>query len=289
MNILCATIDIVMKKALLWIGILFLIYLAFIAFLFLFQEKLLFFPRATTDDRWKVLIEEELKADYVSIRADDGVVLEGMFLSDHSGEPRPTILFFTGNGTIVEDIASLFARFPKEGINVLLMDYRGYGLSTGEPDTEWMKRDAEKIYTAAVSHPHVDKDHIIVWGMSLGTGIATHLASVKQIEKVILFSPFTSLEDVAAESLHLIPQSIIHLLLLHKLDNVALAPSLQQPALIIHGENDARIRKEHAEKVAEAWGGPAELFLIPQRGHNDLWESEEMWEKVSEFLASKTL
>src|SRR3989338_2963537 len=87
----------VMKKVALWTGILFAIALAFISFLTLFQDSLIFFPRTTTDDRWKQLIEEELKADYVSIRADDDAVLEGMFLSDHTGAPRPTIIVFPGN------------------------------------------------------------------------------------------------------------------------------------------------------------------------------------------------
>jgi len=273
-----------MKKFILWVGILAAIGLAFISFLTLFQDSLIFFPRTTTDDRWKQLIEEELKADYVSIRADDDAVLEGMFLSDHTGAPRPTIIVFPGNAMLVEDIAPLFSRFPAQGISVLLMDYRGYGLSTGEPDAEWMKRDAEKIFDAASKHPAVDPAHITAWGVSLGTGIATHLASVKPIEKVILFSPYTSLVDVGHSMFPFLPKSIIKTFLKHDLDNLALAPSLSQPALIAHGSLDGQLSSDHAKKIQEAWGGEAELLLLPERGHDDLWGDEKVWKKVMEFL-----
>lgn len=273
-----------MKKMILWGGILTAIALAFIGFLALFQDSLIFFPRITTDDRWKALIEEELKADYVSILADDGAVLEGMFLSDHTGEPRPTMIVFLGNATIVEDVAALFTRLPEQGTNALLMDYRGYGLSTGKPDAQWMKRDAEKIFDAASKHPAVDPKHITAWGVSLGTGIATHLASVKPIEKVILFSPYTSLADMGHSMFPFLPEAVITKFLKHKLDTLALAPTLSQPVLIVHGQNDGQISQDHAKAIAAAWNGEAELLILPGRDHDNLWEDEKMWEKVMEFL-----
>lgn len=275
-----------MKKIILWAGILVTIAIAFVGFLALFQDSLIFFPRKTTDDRWKALIEEELKADYVSIRADDGAVLEGMFLSDHMGAPRPTIILFPGNAMLVEDIAPLFTRFPAQGISVLLMNYRGYGLSTGKPDLRWMKRDAEKIFDAASKHPAVDPKHITAWGISLGTGIAMHLASVKPVEKMILFSPYTSLADVAHSMFPFLPKALIKKFLKHDLDNLALASSLSEPLLIVHGQRDGQLSSDHAEKIAAAWGGEAELLILPERGHDDLWESEEMWNAVIAFVGA---
>lgn len=247
----------------------------------------MFFPEKTTDERWTQMIEM-LGGDYVSIRADDGAVLEGIFLSNKSNPadttPRPTIIFFGGNAMLVEHVIYLFDRFPKQNVNVLLMDYRGYGLSTGEPDVEWMKKDAEKIFDAASSHPMVDGNRITVWGVSIGTGIATHLASVKPVEKLILQSPFTSAVDGAFRMFPITPKFVIKLLLRHQFDNLSLAPSLTQPALIIHGEDDWQAPVEHGRRVAEAWGGPVEFLPVPGKGHNDLWGSEEVWEKVMEFV-----
>ena len=270
-----------------WLTIPLLIYLGFIAYLWAFQESMIFFPQETTDERWTAIIET-LGGEYVSIRADDGAVLEGIFLSNKSNPddvtPRPTIIFFGGNAMIVEHIIYLFDRFPKQNVNALLVDYRGYGLSTGEPDVEWFKKDAEKIFDAASSHPMVDGSCITVWGVSIGAGIATHLASVKPVEKLILQSPFTSTVDVAFKMFPIVPKSVIRLLLRHQFDNLALAPTITQPALIIHGEADWQAPVEHGRRVAEAWGGPVEFLPVAGKGHNDLWGSREVWERVMGFV-----
>ena len=258
------------------------IYLAFVAYLYFMQDSFMFFPKATTDARWTEIIED-LRGDYVSIQADDGEVLEGIFLSDKTSEviARPTVIFFGGNAMRVEDVVYEFKDLPSHGFNVLLMDYRGYGLSTGKPNTNAFKRDAQKIFDAVASHTAVDADHITVFGMSLGTGIATHVAAVKPAEKVILFAPYTSTADMARESYPFVPVSLFFK---HKLENLKLAQYLKQPALIVHGTSDKQISHGHSEKTASAWSGDAELLLLTERGHNDLITDEEAWGAVMEFL-----
>lgn len=270
-----------MKILLKWIIILATIYFLFLTYLYVKQDSLTFFPNKTTDADWTALIEE-IKGDYVSIRADDGEVLEGIFLSDHTEEPRPTIIFFEGNAMRVETLAKSFVRLRDQGINVLLMDYRGYGLSTGKPSTEAMKKDAEKIFDAVNQHPHVDHDNIIAWGYSIGTGIATHVSSVKPVSKVILFAPFTTTTEIAKKWMPFTPVS---LLFKHKLSNIDLAPLLLQPGLIVVGENDLRIPPAHSRLVSEAWGGDVELVTIAGRKHNDLLEDEKAWSSVLEFVS----
>ena len=263
--------------------VIFAIYLAFIAYVYIRQDSFIFFPKPTTDERWTEIIEE-LRGDYISIQADDGEILEGILLSDKtSGDAiaQPTVIFFGGNAMRAEDIIYEFRDLPSQGINVLLMDYRGYGLSTGKPNTNAFKRDAQKIFDAILTHPAVDANHITVWGMSLGTGIATHIASVKPVEKVILFAPFTSTVDMAQKTYPFVP---ISLLLKHKLDNLKLAPYLKQPVLIVHGEDDKIIIPDSSKKIADVWGGEAKLLLIPERSHNDLMEDKRAWEAVVSFL-----
>ena len=292
-----------MKKILLWVGIVFCLYVVFIGYIAFRQDSYIFLPRSTTDERWKKMIES-LHGDYVSIMADDGNVLEGGFLSDHSGQPRPTVIFFPGNGMLVEEIAYEFADLPSQGINVLLMDYRGYGLSTGEPDVEWIKRDAEKIFDAAASHVLVQKDRITVIGFSLGTGFAAYLASVKPavprtdpersegsgagVANVILLAPFTNMVDRGMEIFHIVPRPIMRRLLHASLDTLSLAPTIHQPALIAHGEADEAISSKHAIKIRDAWAGPTELLLLPGVGHQDILESKEMWQKAVELITTGT-
>src|SRR3989344_3576762 len=167
-------------------------YLLFVVFLYAFQDRLIFHRTHMTEERWKE-VAEDLHADYATIRVDaEGHHLQGWFLSDRSGVPRPTIIFFGGNAMRLDYAISTLQHLREEKINLLLVDYRGYGLSEGKPSAEFLKADAEKVFDAAASHPLVDKEHISAWGYSLGTGVATYLASVRPVEKLILFAPFTS-------------------------------------------------------------------------------------------------
>jgi uncharacterized protein len=276
------------SKLLQWTAILAMVYICFAVLLYALQDRLIFFPGKTTDKRWTALIEE-LRADYMSIRANDGAVLEGMLLHDHSGEPRKTVLFFAGNATQVSEYARDFARLPARGVNVLLMDYRGYGLSTGKPSAEAMKSDAEKVFDAAASHPYVDPESMIAWGYSVGTGVAVHLAAAKTVERVILFSPFTSSLELARRSFPFMPVS---LLLRHKFDNLLLAKRRAQPVLIVHGAEDNQLSPKQSERMVQAWGSlseeevPKELHIAEGRGHNGLLIDEKVWNRVERFLAS---
>lgn len=275
-----------MKKFGIFFGILLSLYFFLILCLWAFQDNLIFHPRETTDPRWTALIER-LHGDYVSIRADDGAVLEGIFLSNKNGDPKPTIIVFEGNAILVEEIIDEFTRFPEKGFNVLLMDYRGYGLSTGVPDLAAMEKDAEKIFDAAASHPQVQKDHIIAWGISLGTGIATHLASVRPVEKVVLMSPMESIAAMGFRDFPIIPPPLIRLLLNHDTNAIALAPSIHQPVLVLHGTEDFTVPFSHGEAVANAWGGEAHFYPFEGRRHNDLWSAPGFWEAVDEFVGTE--
>src|SRR3989344_5971648 len=179
-------------------------YLLFIVFLYAFQDRLIFHRTTMTEERWQE-VAEDLGADYATIRVDaEGHHLQGWFLagknvmlsgaSQASGDEarRPTIIFFGGNAMRLDYAISTLQHLREEKINLLLVDYRGYGLSEGKPSAEALKADAEKVFDAAASHPLVDKEHISAWGYSLGTGVATYLASVRPVEKLILFAPFTS-------------------------------------------------------------------------------------------------
>ncbi|MEK7137123.1 MAG: alpha/beta fold hydrolase [Patescibacteria group bacterium] len=269
-----------------FIALLLAIYLSFLAFLTIFQDRLIFFPEKMTEERWQE-VAEELHGDYVTIRTnEEGVHLQGWFFpaqSEPESEPQPrsTIIFFGGNAMRLDLMAYLLDPLRDAGVHILLVDYRGYGLSEGKPSAETMKADAVKLFDAAAAHPSVDARHIIAWGYSLGTGVAAHLASVRPVSKIILFAPFTSTTEIAKNLFPFVPVS---LLLQYKLDTLALAPALAQPVLIVAGEKDGEISKEHAKRIAEAWGGPKELLVLPEQGHDDLLGDEGTWKKLVEFV-----
>jgi len=244
------------------------------------QEKIIFFPRKITEERWKQ-VADEIEGEMMTVATADGLKLHGWFLPGTGDAPRSTLLFFGGNVMRLDRFAYALNSLRQEGVNIVLIDYRGYGLSEGSPSTDAMRIDSEHIYDAATNHSDVDPDRIYLWGISIGTGVATHLASVRDVSGVILYAPFTSMVDVAREVYPYLP---VRLLLRHNLDNIALAPSILAPALIVHGDADDIQGHSHAHKLAAAWGGEHELVIIKDRGHNDLLEDEESGRKVLEFV-----
>jgi pimeloyl-ACP methyl ester carboxylesterase len=277
-----------------WFGLLLASYTGFVLFLFLFQERLIFFPPKMTEERWKE-VAEELHGDYVTIRVnEEGVHLQGWFLGEEESEEgkigteglvgRPTVLFFGGNAMRLDLFASMLEPLRNAGVNIFLIDYRGYGLSEGKPSAEAMKTDAVKVFDAVTTHPAVDPERIFAWGYSIGSAVATHLAAQRPVAKLILFAPFTSSVDVAKRSFPFLPRALITLLLRHHFETLALAPSLHQPVLIVHGDRDWQAPLEGARRVAAAWQGPVKLVVTEGRSHNDLLEDEGVWEAVLEFV-----
>ena len=265
--------------------ILIAIYCGFLAYLWAFQEHLIFFPHEMTLEEWEET-SDALQADYVTIRVTrDGKHLQGWFIHDHSEDSRPTIIYFGGNAQRMNVMASILATLRDQGFNLLITDYRGYGLSEGKPSTAAFTHDAEILFEAAKRNPLVDPENIIVWGHSIGAGVATHLASTKPVSKVILFAPFTSTLDVAKESFPFVPEFVIDVMLRHKLDNLMLAPSIKQPALIVHGDADWQIDISHGKAVADAWGGEIEFYQAPGRDHNNLFSDDAVWEEVMQFVS----
>lgn len=307
------------------------IYAGFLAFLYAFQDHLVFFPQRISEERWKQ-VAEDLNADYVTIQVvggsaadahdpeqrrrvnEEDVHLRGWFLSgkgERAGKAEretgklPTVLFFGGNAMRLDFFAYMLEPLREAGINIFLVDYRGYGLSEGKPSAETMKHDAVKLFDAAASHPLVDKEHITAWGISLGTAVAAHLASVRPpvlrtvphqseaigagagagVEKLILLAPFTSSYEVARDMFPFVWP--LRPLIRHRFDTLALAPTLKQPVLIVQGLRDRELAPESAKHITDAWGGPKELLLLPDHGHNDLLEDAKVWETVVRFATKE--
>lgn len=259
---------------------LFIGYVLIALFMYFLQETFIFFPRTITEERWEQ-ISDKNAGELLSIPTTDNQTLRGWFLpSGHAG-PRPTVLFFGGNAMSLDYFADDVEPLRERGANMVLVDYRGYGLSTGKPSTASMQIDSEYIYDAIASRSDVDTDRIFVWGVSIGTGVATHLASVREVSGVILFSPFTSMEDVAKETYPFLP---INLLLRHRLNSFALAPKIKDRALFIHGSEDTMIAPAHSEKLSRAWGGEQKLVILEKRDHNNLFADERAWEEVLNFV-----
>jgi pimeloyl-ACP methyl ester carboxylesterase len=122
---------------------------------------------------------------------------------------------------------------------------------------------------------------VVLLGRSLGSGVAVHVASQRQVRGVILVTPFDSIAGVARRHYPFLP---VRLLLRHRFDSLALAPDISVPALFLVSGQDRLIPPGLSHRLAEAWGGPVRMVIVEQTGHNDIQIDDRYWQAVSAFV-----
>jgi uncharacterized protein len=167
----------------------------------------------------------------------------------------------------------------------LLVNYRGYGLSSGRPSEAALYGDALAIYDRAVQRPDIDGHHVIVIGRSLGTGVATYVASRRQVAGVVLVSPYDSMVRVAHGVYPFLP---VGLLLRHRFESDQRAPSIHAPLLALAAEQDTLIPLERSRRLVEKWAGPSRLQVLAGVDHNTIAAHPSYWPLISDFIEVQT-
>ena len=193
----------------------------------------------------------------VELTAFDGVRLHAWHIP---GKSQNNVLFLHGNAGNISHRLEKLAILHNLGVGVLILDYRGYGRSEGNPSEPGTYRDAEAAFTYLASSAN-----IILYGESLGTGVAIELAMHHRVRGVILEAPFTSVPDVGQE---LFPYLPIRLLARTRYDNLRKIPQLNAPLLILHSRDDEVFSFTHAQRLFAAAPEPKRLVEL-RGGHND--------------------
>lgn len=241
------------------------------------QDSLLFFPQPAASSA-----QLRANAAPLEIEAGSGIRLRGWIVRG-TARPAPTVLYFGGNAEEVSWTLS-DARWPREW-SIVGVNYRGYGASDGKPGEAALKADALAIYDAVSRREDVDPRRIVVFGRSLGTAVAAHLAAERpQIAAAVLVSPYDSM--VAIGRLHY-PWLPVSLLLRHRFDATGDARRDRMPLLAIVGEDDAIIPPQRSRALYDVWAGPKEWVAIPGADHNDLGNDETFWVAIDRFLAAR--
>ncbi len=241
-----------------------LVYLGLGLALFLFQSHLIFFPDMPSRALSVTPERAGLAYESVEIVAEDGVRLHGWWLPA-GPEARAVLLFFHGNaGNISHRLASLKI-FADLGLDVLIVDYRGYGRSEGEVSEEGTYLDAEAAWRHLVDGLGVPPERIVLFGRSLGAAVAAQLASRHRPGALILESGFTSVPDLAQQLYPIYPA---HLLARYRYATKEYLEMVRSPVLIVHSQNDEIIPFEHGRALFAAVPGP-KTFLELRGGHND--------------------
>lgn len=200
----------------------------------------------------------------ITYRTADGLDLLAGYKPAREG--KPTVVYFHGNGADWQSSVVATDRLTPHGYGVLAAEYRGYRGNPGTPSERGLYEDG-RAAVGWLRERGVDPEEIVLIGNSIGSGVATQLATEMQPRALVLISPFTSLPQVAGEKLWWLP---VRLLLRDQYDNRSKLPGVDAPVLLLHGDADTLIPHHHSQSLAEA-RPDARLVIFPNAGHDLAW------------------
>jgi len=178
---------------------------------------------------------------------------------------HPVVLYFHGNGDFLAGFFGRFRDLIVDGTGIVALSYRGYAGSSGQPSERGLLQDAAAAYAFTTARYGADK--IVVWGFSLGTGVAVALATEQRIGKLILEAPYTSTADVAASIFWFLP---VHLLMRDQFRSDERIARVKVPLLIMQGANDPAIPIVLGERLFALANEPKQFVRFPGGGHENL-------------------
>ncbi|WP_282153536.1 alpha/beta hydrolase [Ruegeria atlantica] len=255
------------------VPVLAVIYAGIVGYMYVNQQSLLFKPDGELPAPNTVGLAD---AESVSFTMSDGVTLTA-WSAPPATDDAPTVLFFHGQSGNLGDRADRMREILNSGFGLLAPSYRGYPGSEGEPSEMALISDGIQMYD------QLDRQgaDVVLHGQSLGTAVATAVAEQRpNAQLLVLEAPFTATVDVAAERYPWLP---VHALMRDKFATRDLIGNVTVPTLIFHGTQDETVPLHHGEELAAMSGDTAQIFVIPDGTHNDLW-SHGLWDQVQQSL-----
>jgi uncharacterized protein len=228
----------------------------------LFQSHLIYYPHIGRD---MVATPRTHGLDYeeVEIPTDDGEKLAAWWVP--VTRPRGTVLMFHGNAGNISHRIDYLRMFHRLGYSSLIIDYRGYGRSTGIPSEEGTYRDALAAWRHLTKQRGIAADDIVLFGESLGGAVASWLAARHAPRALVLASTFTSVPDLGQEIYWFLP---VRLISRFSYDNLANLKAIDAPVLIAHSRGDEIVPYGHAKRLYAAARAPKAMLEL-RGGHND--------------------
>lgn len=205
--------------------------------------------------------------------------VEGRFVAAKRAGRQPLVIFFHGNGELVDELSPELERLRRVGCGILLVEYPGYGRSSGRPHQRSLAETALAAFDMAVQRPEVDPKRIVSFGVSLGAGPAIALAVQRPVRTLILAAPPASLRPFAHK--RLLPSFLLR----DTFDNALLIKDFAGATLVLHGDHDSIMPFSHGQQVASA-AQHGQLISL-SADHNDLLGVPGFWKAVERFLAAE--
>ena len=251
-----------------------IIYLVICAILYFIQEKLIFFPEKLSK-AYKYVFNQHFEE--VNIKTEDAILLNGLlFKADTS---KGLIFYLHGNAGSLKSWGEIAKVYTDLGYDLFMPDYRGYGKSEGTIGSEeQLYKDMQTVYNELKSK--YDEKKIIVLGYSIGTGIASKLASSNSPRLLILQAPYYSLTDMMKHSYPVIPTFILK----YKLETNKYLKNCNIPVVIFHGDKDEVIYYNSSIKLERLFKQGDTLITLRGQPHNGISENPEYLEKITRIL-----
>jgi len=236
----------------------FAIYFLVLVFLYFYQRNLLYHPNENNYSGDKILVDIEK----VKIQTADNIELLGWYHKKNLKDYK-TLVYFHGNAGSLENRIHKLNHFQDMNINFLIIAWRGFNGNKGKPSERGLYVDGKSAIDW-LKKKGVDEKNLILYGESLGTGVATHLAQNKNYAGVILETPFTSMVDAAKNFYPYIP---INLLLKDKFENFKKVKNINTPILVMHGEVDQIVPFSMGKKIYEIANNPKYSYFTKYDDH----------------------
>lgn len=238
-------------------------YLLLLLLAYTMQERMIFHPGKLSDGHKFDLGPED---EEVFLDTRDGQRINALYFA---GTSDKIVLYFHGNAGDMSSWQYVSKDFVRLGYHFFLIDYRGYGKSSGSLSEEGLYEDARAAWDYVTNVKNFGPERIIIYGRSIGTGVAMELASRNEAGLLVLEAPYTDLSSLAKQKA---PIVIPALTLRYHFDNLSKVGKVRSPILFIHGSDDRLIPPSHSRKLFDAFQGQKKLVIIEGGSHNDLSE-----------------
>ena len=215
------------------------------------------------------------KSNEITINIDT-VTIHGWLLNKGK---KSLIIYYGGNGEEVSWNIDDFKRL--NNYSTLLLNYRGYGKSGGRPTQEHLFHDALKTFDYITNDLNIPSDNVVLFGRSLGSGVAIYVASKREVKNLILVTPFDSIRNIVKDKLPIFP---VDLILKHPFNSLTYAETIMCSSLILIAEQDEIIKYKYSINLVNNWRGECKYFIIKNAGHNTIHKYPEYWDLIMSYL-----
>lgn len=248
----------------------------FIFYIRYLESRSIFFPARVLTSSPQ---DRGLPFEDIFIKTADGLTLHGWLVKKDTN--KTTLIFFHGNAGNIGDRLEKINLFYQMGLNVCIVDYRGFGTSEGHPSEEGIYQDALSVYDYLMTREDIDKKRLAGYGASLGGAVVIDLAAKRSLQAIIIDSAFTSATDMAKRIYPWVPSFLIRI----KFDSYAKILKIGIPKLFIHSREDEIVPFQLGQRLYQRAPDPKE-FLEVKGTHNDasILDREKFTEGIRKFL-----